>query len=177
MSWSLRRCSSQVGADWVLAVFGGGPTASTGQLAPSDCGGRRYAVCLQRGTPESADMSAADSTCTRQPPSAILGIDLSQPRTRRTTIVITLSNQQGGASDTCGQAERKAIREQASRNPVRSVSRSRRQPAVPSAACGPRHPGTWPDWASAPAMCRSARLALHSRRADVRHGAAQALRW
>src|SRR6266702_4605260 len=74
MSWSLRRCSSQVGADWVLAVFRGGPTASTGQLAPSDCGGRRHAVCLQRGTPESADMSAADGTCTRQPPSAILGV-------------------------------------------------------------------------------------------------------
>jgi len=46
--------------------------------------------------------------------------DLAQPRTGRTTIVITLSNQQGCASDTCGQAERKAVREQASRNPVRS---------------------------------------------------------
>src|SRR5438094_9155494 len=74
MNWSLRRCSSQVGADWVLAVFRGGPTASTSQLAPSDWGGRRYAECLQRGTPESADMSAADGTCTRQPPSAILGV-------------------------------------------------------------------------------------------------------
>jgi hypothetical protein len=37
----------------------------------------------------------------------------------RTTIVITLSNQQGYVSDTCGQAERKAVRGQASRSPVR----------------------------------------------------------
>ncbi len=43
-----------------------------------------------------------------------------QPRTGRTTIVITLSNQQGGASGICGPAERKAGREQASRSPVRS---------------------------------------------------------
>jgi hypothetical protein len=49
-----------------------------------------------------------------------ISLDLAQPRTGRTTIVITLSNQQGGASGICGQAERKADREQASRNPVRS---------------------------------------------------------
>jgi hypothetical protein len=45
--------------------------------------------------------------------------DLAQPRTGRTTIVITLSNQQGYVSDTCGQAERKAVRGQASRSLVR----------------------------------------------------------
>jgi hypothetical protein len=32
------------------------------------------------------------------------------------------------------------------------------------------------NWTGAPAMCRSARLALHPRRAGVRHGAQQAVR-
>jgi hypothetical protein len=49
----------------------------------------------------------------------ILG-DLAQPGTGRTTIVITLSNQQGYASGTCGQAERKAVRGQVSRSPAGS---------------------------------------------------------
>jgi hypothetical protein len=42
---------------------------------------------------------------------------------------------------------------------------------VPSAACRPWHPGTWPDWISAQDVRRSARFALRPRRAD--HATAQ----
>ena len=98
--------------------------------------------------------------------------DLAQPRTGRTIIVITLSNQQGYVSDTCGQAERKAVRGQACRSPVRfrwadpALNRQCHQPPAG------RHPGAPGRTGSAR---RSARLALRQRRADVRHGAEQAL--
>jgi hypothetical protein len=42
--------------------------------------------------------------------------------------VITLSNQQGYASDTCGQAERKAVREQASAPAMRRSARPALRP-------------------------------------------------
>jgi hypothetical protein len=67
--------------------------------------------------------------------------DLAPPRTGRTIIVITLSNQQGYVSDTCGQAERKAVRGQASRSPFRprwaDPARSRQCHQLPAG----RHPG------------------------------------
>jgi hypothetical protein len=67
--------------------------------------------------------------------------DLAQPRTGRATIVITLSNQQGGASGICGQVARKAGREQASRSPAVPVGRSRRQCHRPPAGRGIQAPG------------------------------------
>jgi hypothetical protein len=84
--------------------------------------------------------------------------DLAQPRTGRTIIVITLSNQQGYVSDTCGQAERKAVRGQASRSPVRfrwadpALNRQCHQPPAG------RHPG-------APGRTGSARRPRADRRA------------
>ena len=107
-------------------------------------------------------------------------IDLAQLGTGCTTIVITLSNQQGYVSNT---SARQSLRPAASRPAAaRSVpvGRSRREPAVPSAACRPCHPGTWPDWISAPGMCRSARLALRPRRAGAprrRTGPAPMMNW
>jgi hypothetical protein len=55
------------------------------------------------------------------------------------------------------------------------VGRSCPEPAVPSAACRPSSRGTWPDWIQCASMRRSAHIVLRPRRADVRHGAEQAL--
>jgi len=84
--------------------------------------------------------------------------DLARPRTGRTIIVITLSNQQGYVSDTCGQAERKAVRGQAGRSPVRfrwaDPALNRQCHQLPAG----RHPG-------APGRTGSARRPRADRRA------------